>query len=61
MPQEAWKQGQNWWIRTPEGIPVNLNTRQGATFVLDLLRLVEELKKPPRGSGRKKPGPSETK
>lgn len=59
MPQEAWKQGGSWYVRAPDGTPVNLNTRQGASFVLDLLRRIKELQKPPRR--RKKPGPSETK
>jgi len=58
--QEAWKQGQDWWIRSPEGAPVNLNTRQGATMVLELQQQLAQLEAT-KGSRRKKVGPSETK
>ena len=60
MALEVFKQGQEWWIRLPDGRAVNLNTRAGASFVLALMQENEQLKNPPKRR-RKKPGPSETK
>ena len=60
MSAEAWKQGTDWWIRSPEGVPVNLNTRQGASMVLDLQQRVTQLEAA-KGKRQTKVGPSESK
>lgn len=55
---QIWKQGNDWCVRKPDGAPVNLNTPEGAAYVVELQRRLAELEKPRR---RRKAGPSENK
>jgi hypothetical protein len=55
---QIWKQGNDYCIRTPKGEPINLNTPEGAAYVVELQRRLAELEKPKR---RRKAGPTENK
>lgn len=59
----TWRESNNQHIRDVDGKPVNLNSRQGAEYVLELQRRLAEQEptgKPRRGRPRKG-APKETK
>lgn len=61
---DMWKENGSWHIRKHSEAPINLNTRRGAAYVLQLQqRLADALaaQKPTRGRPRKKAGPTENK
>jgi hypothetical protein len=57
---KTFKQGNDWWVRLPDGRTMNLNTSASAEYLLDLLAELETAQSK-RSTSRKKPGPSETK
>ena len=65
MTQLKWKENGSWRVRQHDGTPVNLNTRRGAEYVLQLQRRLADAlvaaEKPRRGRPRKQVGPSENK
>ncbi len=63
---DMWKENGSWHIRKldEKDTPINLNTRRGAAYVLQLQqRLSDALaaQKPMRGRPRKQAGPTENK
>lgn len=54
---QMWKESDSWHIRKSDGTPINLNTRRGALYVLQLQRRLAEA---PKRRGRK-PRPTEDK
>lgn len=63
---DMWKENGSWRVRKQdeENTPINLNTRRGAAYVLQLQqRLSDALaaQKPTRGRPRKQVGPAENK
>ena len=59
---DKWRHGQNWWVQTPTGERVNLNSEGGANYVLELQEQLAERESGGKRRGTsKRPGPSETK
>lgn len=57
---DKWKHFDDWYIRLPNGITINLNTKDAADWALSLVERVEALearaKKSERARGRKRAG-----
>lgn len=65
MAQLKWKENGSWRVRKHDGTPVDLNTQDGADYVLRLQnRLADALiatQRSRRGRPRKQVGPTENK